>query len=183
VRGYEGASLGARDPLTNQVTLDGNNRVRGLELGVSGSITPQWDIWAGYTYLDAKMTKYSSGSTQPTNNNLDPAYTNYSGNRMKFIPKQSASLWTTYKVIPNLTLGGGVTVMGMRYANDANTYELPSYRRYDLMAKYEINKNFALQLNVNNVTDTELYDSSHVGIFYNVGPGRSYMLTASYRYE
>jgi len=161
----------SRDPLTNLVTLDGNNRVRGLELGVSGSITPRWDVWAGYTYLDPEMTKYRSGSTD------------YSGNRMKFIPKQSGSVWTTYKVIPQLTLGGGVTVMGMRYANDANTYELPSYRRVDLMAKYEINKNFTLQLNANNITNTELYDSSHVGLFYNVGPGRSYMLTASYRYE
>jgi len=161
----------SRDPVTTLVTLDGNNRVRGLELGVAGSITPQWDVWAGYTYLDPKMTKYRSGTTD------------YSGKRMKFIPKQSASLWTTYKVLPAFTLGGGVTVMGMRYADDANRYELPSYQRYDLMAKYEINKNFALQLNVNNVTDTELYDSSHVGLFYNVGPGRSYMLTASYRYE
>jgi len=161
----------SRDPLTNLVTLDGNNRVRGLELGVAGAITPQWDIWMGYTYLDPVMTKYRSGTTD------------FSGKRMKFIPKQSGSLWTTYKVLPALTVGGGVTVMGMRYANDLNTYELPSYRRYDLMAKYEINKNFALQLNVNNLTDTELYDSSHVGLFYNVGPGRSYMLTASYRYE
>jgi len=159
------------DPTTGLTTLDGNNRVRGVELGASGAITPQWDVWAGYTYLDPKLSKYRSGATD------------YSGRRMKFIPKQSASVWTTYKVIPALTLGGGVTYMGMRYANDQNTYELPSYRRYDLMAKYEINKNFSVQLNANNITDTELYDSSHVGLFYNVGPGRSYMLTARYRYE
>jgi len=171
----------SRDPLTGNVTLDGNNRVRGLELGASGSITPQWDIWAGFTYLDAKMSKYQSGGDISANPPVPP--TDYSGNRMKFIPKTSASLWTTYKVIPALTVGGGVTYMGMRYANDDNTYELPSYRRYDLMAKYEINKNFAVQLNANNITDTELYDASHVGIFYNVGPGRSYMLTATYRYE
>jgi len=160
---------------TGEVSLDGSNRVRGVELGATGAVTPRWDIWAGYTYLDAKNTKYASGSGAQFND--------YSGNRLKFIPKHSASLWTTYKIMPQLTVGGGVTYMGMRYADDRNHYELPSYKRYDAMARYEINKNFALQLNVNNITNTELYDASHVGLFYNVGPGRSYMLTATYRYN
>jgi len=160
---------------TGEVSLDGNNRVRGLELGVTGAVTPRWDIWAGYTYLDAKNTKYASGS--------GAQYADYSGNRLKFIPKHSASLWTTYKVLPAVTVGGGVTYMGMRYADDRNHYQLPSYQRYDAMVKVEVNKNFTLQLNANNLTNTELYDASHVGLFYNVGPGRSYMLTATYRYN
>jgi len=162
------------DPLSGDVTLDGQNRTRGVELGVSGAITRQWDVWAGYTYLDPKNVSYRNGTAPGAN---------FSGNRLKFIPKQSASLWTTYKVLPKFSVGGGATFMGMRYADDANNYELPSYIRYDAMAKYDINKNFALQLNVNNISDTELYDASHVGAFYSVGPGRSYMLTASYRYE
>jgi len=170
------------DPLNSDaVTLDGNNRVRGIELGVTGAITPRWDVWAGYTYLDAKNLKYLSGGD--TNVTPPRPPNNFSGNRLKFIPKHSASLWTTYKIMPQLTVGGGVTYMGMRYADDRNHYELPSYKRYDAMARYEVNKNFALQLNVNNITNTELYDASHVGLFYNVGPGRSYMLTATYRYN
>ncbi len=159
------------DPLTGDVTLAGNNRVRGVELGLTGSITPQWDVWAGYTYLDPKVISYQSGSN------------NYDGNQMKFIAKQSATLWTTYKVIPQLTLGGGVSYLGERYADDANILKLPSHVRYDAMARYDFNKQFALQLNVNNISDTELYDASHVGLFANVGAGRSYMLTATYRYD
>jgi len=149
--------------------------VRGLELGATGAITPRWDIWAGYTYLDAENTRYASGG--------GAQYANYSGNRLKFIPKHSASLWTTYKIMPAVTVGGGVTWMSMRYADDRNHYELPGYRRYDAMARFDVNKHFALQLNVNNLTNTELYDASHVGLFYNVGPGRSVMLTATYRYD
>ncbi|NYT86968.1 TonB-dependent receptor [Pollutimonas harenae] len=159
------------DPLTGDITLAGNNRVRGIELGLTGSITPKWDIWAGYTYLDPKTLEYQNGSN------------NYDGNQMKFIAKQSATLWTTYKVHPKFTVGGGVSYLGERYVDDANTLTLPSHVRYDAMARYDINKQFALQLNVNNISDTELYDASHVGIFANVGAGRSYMLTATYRYE
>jgi len=161
----------SQDPVSGNVELQGENRVRGVELGVAGAITPAWDIWAGYTYMNPKVLKYRSGGTD------------YDGTRMKFIPKYSASLWTTYKVLPEITVGGGATYMGMRYANDNNSLKLPSYTRYDAMARYDINKAFSLQLNANNLTNTRLYDSSHVGIFYHVGPGRSYMMTASYRYN
>lgn len=159
------------DPLTGVVTLSGSNRVRGFELGASGAITPKWNIWAGYTYLDPKITAYRSG------NNV------FDGNQIKFIAKQSASLWTTYEVLPGLVLGGGATYVGMRYADDANKLKLPSYVRYDAMAKYDVNKQLSLQLNVNNISDNEMYDASHVGLFAMVAPGRSYMLNATYRFE
>src|SRR5690625_2217691 len=153
------------------ITLDGKNRVRGFELGVEGAITPQWNIWAGYTYLDAKISKYY-------NSGVD-----YSGKRMKFIPKHSATLWTTYDVTPQWTVGGGVTYTGMRYVDDHNKYELPSNTVVDAMVQYRVNKNFDLQLNVNNLTNTRIWDASHMGLFANVGHGRSIMLNASYHFE
>ncbi len=159
------------DPLTGDVTLDGSNRVRGAELGANGAITKKWNVWAGYSYLDPKITEYRNNSEA------------FDGNQMKFIARQNMSLWSTYKMLPQVTVGAGATYMGMRYVDDANTLELPSYWRYDAMARYDINKNFALQLNINNISDNELYDASHVGVFANVAPGRSYMLTATYRYQ
>ena len=159
------------DPVTGDVTLSGNNRVRGLELGASGSITPLWNVWAAYTYLDPKIKTYRSGNSV------------FDGNQLKFIAKQSASLWSTYEVLPGLTLGGGATYQGDRFADDSNSLVLPSHVRYDAMAKYQINKALDLQLNINNLSDTELYEASHVCIFANVGAGRSYMLTATYRFD
>ena len=76
------------DPLTGDVSLAGSNRVRGLELSATGAITPKWDVWAGYTYLDPKVKNYRNGSNV------------FDGNQIKFIAKNSASLWTTYKVHP-----------------------------------------------------------------------------------
>lgn len=60
---------------------------------------------------------------------------------------------------------------------------LPSHVRYDAMAKCEINRQLTLQLNLNNLSNAVMYDASHAGIFANVGPGRSYMLNASYRWN
>lgn len=159
------------DPLTGQVTLSGNNRVRGLELGAAGAITKEWSVWAGLSLLDPEVVSYRSGASV------------YDGLQMKFIAKRSATLWTTYQLAPGLTVGGGATYTGMRYANDANTLQLPSAVRYDAMVKYAVNKRLNLQFNVNNITNTAQYDASHVGIFAMVAPGRSYMLSANYRFD
>uniref|UniRef100_UPI002627C52C TonB-dependent receptor n=1 Tax=Paenalcaligenes sp. TaxID=1966342 RepID=UPI002627C52C len=159
------------DPATGDVSLSGSNRVRGLELSATGAITPKWDIWAGYTYLDPKIKKYRNKEAV------------YDGNQIKFIAKNSASLWTTYKVQPDWTVGGGVTYVGKRFVDDANVLKLPSHTVYDAMVRYDVTKNFNLQFNVNNITNTRVYDASHVGLFANVGPGRSYMLNATYRFE
>lgn len=159
------------DPLTGDVSLNGSNRVRGFELSATGSITPKWDIWAGYTYLDPKIKSYRNG------NNV------FDGNQIKFIAKQSATLWTTYKVHPQWTVGGGVTYVGARFVDDANDLTLPSSTVYDAMVNFDVTKNFSLQANINNISNTRVYDASHVGLFANVGPGRSYMLNATYRFD
>lgn len=159
------------DPLTGDVSLDGDTRVRGFELSATGNITAKWDVWAGYTYLDPKVRKYRNGANV------------FDGNQIKFIAKQSATLWTTYKVHPQWTVGGGVTYVGSRFVDDANDLSLPSHTVYDAMVNFDVNKNFSLQANINNITNTRVYDASHVGLFANVGSGRSYMLNASYRFE
>lgn len=158
------------DPLTGDVSLAGENRVRGIEFGVTGSITDRWDIWAGYTYLDPEIKNYRSGKNV------------YDGNQIKFIAKNSATLWTSYEPIKDWTVGGGVSYVGERFVNDDNTLTLPSHTLYDAMVGYRMSRNLELQLNVNNITDTRVYDASHVGLFANVGQGRSYMLNANYSF-
>lgn len=148
----------------------GKNRVRGAELSVAGSLTDKWDLWAAYTYLDPKVVKYRSGSNV------------FDGKQTKFIAKNSASLWTTYQIHPQWKIGGGVTYVGKRFVDDANTLELPSHIVWDAMVSWKANKHLDLQLNVNNIGNTRTYDASHVGLFANVGYGRSATLTANFSY-
>ena len=74
-------------------------------------------------------------------------------------------------------------MVGSRFVDDANVLRLPSHTVYDAMVSYDVTKHFNLRLNANNLSNTRMYDASHVGIFANVGPGRSYMFNASYRFE
>src|SRR5262249_54895105 len=45
---------------TGVYELTGDVRVRGFEVGLAGRITRDWQVLAGYTYLDAKIIKAST---------------------------------------------------------------------------------------------------------------------------
>jgi len=158
----------ATDPVTGDIALVGSNRTTGFELGAAGSITPRWTLFAGYTYLDPEMLDDGAGGN--------------AGNRLKFIAKSSMSAWSTYRITDQFTLGGGANYMSHRWMNDANTIGVPAYWRFDAMATYRVNRQLDFRLNVLNIGDKTIYEGSHVGIFANVGPGRTMMLTANYRF-
>lgn len=160
------------DELGN-VALLGHNRARGLELGAAGQISDRWGLSAGYAFVDAKTIDGGFDGGEPSEDN---------GNYMQFVARHSFSLWTTYEVTDQWTLGGGATYTGKRYLNGENTAALPSQWRVDLMAAYKINEAAELQVNVNNVFDERLYDASHVGIFANRAPGRSVTAKLNYRF-
>lgn len=159
------------DPDTQLTQNIGKSRVRGLELGVSGSITDKWDIWAGYAYLDPKVLKFTRNGTD-----------HFDGNYIPAIARHTASLWTTYKVHPQLTVGAGFSYVGKRFVDSANKYELPSHVVWDAMVRYDVNKNIDLQLNLKNIGNARNYDASHTGLFANISEGRSVMLNANFRY-
>lgn len=157
------------DPITGLVALDGDQRVTGIEFGVTGRITDAWAVWGGYTYLDAEVVKSGGDGSND-------------GNRSKFIAPNSFSLWSSYDLTDRWTVGAGANYMDQRYMNDANTVSIDDYWRYDAMVAYKVNKHLDLQLNVLNLTDETIYDASHVGLFATVAPGRSAELTANFRF-
>lgn len=164
----------ARVTLTDGTTmsLDGEQKVRGFEIGFAGSVTPSWQVFGGYTYLDSELVDNGPRAADAANN----------GNEFPGIAKNSASFWTTYNVTEKWTVGGGANYMDRVYANTANTIILPSYTRFDAMTSYKIDKNLTLQLNVLNLTDKRYYDKSFTTHFANIAAGRSAMLTLMFNY-
>ena len=135
----------------------GASKVDGFELGLNGNITDKWAVSAGYTYLDSESTKngVSCRGTTCTDQTI------YNGNVMPNVAKNSATLWTTYQVLPQLNLGVGTIAMDKVYGDLANTKYVPGYVRYDAMARYNVNKNVDLQLNVNNVSNGRYFTKAY----------------------
>ncbi|WP_151716836.1 TonB-dependent siderophore receptor [Acinetobacter sp. TUM15071] len=165
------------DPTT--YTNGGDSKVDGIELGLNGYITDKWAVSAGYTYLDSENTNPGpscnrSGVCTPENA--------AKGKQLPNVPKNSATLWTTYKVLPQVTIGAGAVAMDKVYGNATNTKWVPGYVRYDAMAKYDVNKNVNLQLNVNNLSDTRYFTKAYASHYASEAEGRSAVLSVNFKY-
>jgi len=98
------------------------------------------------------------------------------------VAKNSATLWTTYQVLPQLTVGAGVLGMDKVYGDAANTKYAPGYARYDAMARYNVNKNVDLQLNVNNLSDKRYFTKAYASHYATEAEGRSAVLSVNFKY-
>ena len=168
--------------LTDSFTYEnaGESRVDGLELSASGKITDKWQVFAGYSYLKSELV--DPGQKANRNGSVNTAAISDKGNEMPNTPKNSFSLWTTYEVMPKLTIGGGAFYVDEVYGDTANTVYVPAYTRYDAMASYKLTKNIDLQLNVQNLTDKTYYDKAYAAHFASQAAGRTALLTTSFHF-
>jgi catecholate siderophore receptor len=151
-------------PIFNQ---DDKQLVNGVSVGVGGRITPEWQVLGDFSYLDTELQ--SQGVTN--------------GTRLTLTPEFSGSLWTTYRVLPGLTIGGGIRQTSKVFINAANTIASPGYHLIDGLVEYEVNTHLSLRLNLYNLAD-EVYirNVNNNGGRYNPGQPRSAMLTSAFRF-
>jgi catecholate siderophore receptor len=155
-------------------SFDSEQQVDGIEVTVSGLITPQWQVFAGYAYLDSEFTR--------------SAVTNQTDATLQWTPKNSGNLWTTYALPYGFQIGGGVRYMdtvarsSLTIPNGAAP-SLPDYWVYTATAAWQASEKVTLRFNVNNVTD-EVYALAlnNNGGRYNPGAERSFLLSADFAF-
>jgi catecholate siderophore receptor len=155
---------------TGVYQLAGDIRVNGVEVGIAGRITPRWQVFGGYTWLDAEIVKSA-------------AFENSQGKAPANTPRNSATLWTSYKLTPAWETGGGVTYLSNRYANNTNAVAAGSYVRWDATVAYHQPK-YDLRLNLLNLADRRDYIAAipSDGGRSVPGIGRTALLTATYKF-
>ena len=100
--------LNAREPDPNNPgfnMLAGTQQVDGVSVGVSGHLTENWQIVAGYTYLDGKVTRSEPGAA--------PA-----GASLPNTPKNSLNFFTEYRLGGGFEIGGGGQYESSRLAQN-----------------------------------------------------------------
>jgi catecholate siderophore receptor len=152
---------------TDIVVLEGEQRVDGIELGVAGNLTDDWQIFAGYAYLRSDITKSKIPAEE--------------GKELSNTPSQTFNLWTTYRLPWHFEVGGGVQFTDSRFSSTANTREAPSYWVGDAMVAWSPAENFTMRLNVYNLTDEKYIDRVGGGHFV-PGTGRSAVVSANWRF-
>ncbi len=144
----------------------GAQKTKGYEIDLNAEPIKGWKLLANYANYDATLTNL------PNDRTLE-------GNRSTGVPKDSASLWTTYEIqsgaLKGFGMGGGLTYRNSIYLDQQNTREIPGYTTLDLVAFYR-RDNFEAQLNFNNVTDVAYFrNGSNTGAL----PGEPFNISAS----
>lgn len=142
----------------------------GFEVDLAGELAPGWNASAGYTRFKA---------TDANGADVNSIY-----------PRQLLRVFTSYRLpgaLNALTVGGGVNWQGTTYTYAQNPLgvtekiEQDPYALVSLMTRYQINKQFSAQLNINN-----LFDETYYGMFdaydqTTYGAPRNAMLTLKYK--
>lgn len=156
--------VSANDP---PQVLQGKQLVNGVELSVEGNLTREWQVLAGYTFLDSQT--------------VDSNVAGEIGKELVNTPPNSFNLWSTYRMRSGLHFGGGARFVDRRFGNTINTRFVDAYWTFDAMASYPITKNIDLRLNLYNLSDEYYFD--RIGGGHVVpGPGRAAMLSTSFRF-
>lgn len=167
-------------------------RVRGLELSINGEVNKHWSASAGLSVLRSRITKGANEGLEAKN-----------------VPDYALNLWTTYAVNETLAFSYGAQYVGKRRYTD-NKYvgglnnssstvngssglrpisiedheKAPSYWLHTIAARYKVNQNLTLGVNVDNLFNKFYYSRIGASLdgfqLYGVpGAGRTISVTAN----
>lgn len=160
------------DNAATALLLSGQRHTTGLEIDVSGRLTPRWEVFGSYMWMpdaqiDVAAPTASAGERE--------------GERPWLTPIHSGTVWTTYQFTPQLRLGGGVNFRSEQSPNRNPGFMAPAYATLDLMGEYRFSERYVLKGNISNVADTLYADSLYSG-HYVPGAGRNLQLTLNIKF-
>ncbi|MGM9489118.1 TonB-dependent receptor [Ideonella sp. YS5] len=144
-----------QDATGTQVT-EGLVRVDGLELGATGRLNPQWEIFAGYTFMDGRIVE------SPQVGSGTDAGIVAQGKTAPNTPRHNATVWTTWRFAPQWELGGGMQYASERWLNNFETAKVDGYTRWDATVAY-LQKSWEVRLNLQNLGDATYFEASSAG--------------------
>lgn len=169
----ERTNMKTTDPLNPALlVLAGEQRTDGFEATFSGELSDKWQVYGGYAYLDAEITKSNSMTNGVANEGQTPTLT----------PRNSANLWLVRSLAPRWRLGMGANYVDERYTALDNVTVMPGYTTFDAALLYD-EPTWDAALRLTNLTDKEYYASAHGSVdLITPGAPRTLELSANYRF-
>lgn len=157
----------------DQLIQRGADRSRGFEAEFTGYLLPQWHIYAGYSYIDAKVK--------------DDSNTALIGLAKENTSKNSVNLWTRYnftniQALKDFGIGAGMLYQSKKIPWFTRSFELPAYTTLDVALYYSVPQTrLQLALNVNNITNTTYWVGAQNYLRLFPGAPRNYLFTATFK--
>ena len=151
-------------------------RSRGFEFEARGNVTREFEVIAGYSHIDPRVTKSLAGNV---------------GKYLQSTALEQASLWGKYTwyngPLAGFGVGAGVRYVGDSYGDAGNTFVIPSYTLFDASLSYDLAyarpdlKGWKVQVNATNLADRYYVQSCLTGLAYcAMGTGRTVLGTLKY---
>ncbi|WP_028941711.1 TonB-dependent receptor [Pseudomonas vranovensis] len=154
------------------LVLSGEQRTDGVETTVSGQLTDKWQVYGGFAFLDAEITKSNSSTNGVANEGQTPTLT----------PRTSANLWLVRSLTETWRVGMGANYVDQRYTALDNVVVMPSYTTVDAALLYNQPK-WDMALRLRNVFDRDYYASAHGSVdLITPGAPRTLELSTHYRF-
>ncbi|MDE1995160.1 MAG: TonB-dependent receptor, partial [Rhizobiaceae bacterium] len=139
----------------------GSARSRGIEFTLSGEITSNWNVMAGYTYLETKYLDDPDNAGDV----LDPEE-----------PRHSFKLWNKYTfdtgALRNVSLGAGARIIS---STQRGVISQGGHAVFDAQIGYKINDHAQVTITANNLFDRVYFDRIPTQYFGLYGEPRSIM--------
>jgi catecholate siderophore receptor len=149
------------------IVLSGQQRTDGVEIGLQGEVTRNWQVYGGYAHLDARITKATAAA-----GNL--------GHRPQLVPENTLSVWNKVNLGGGWGVGLGIVHQGESFPNADNAVTLPAFTRADGALYYAFaDGKTRLALNVENLFDKKYFPTSDANNNISVGAPRNARVTLS----
>ncbi len=138
----------APDPQNPAILVQtGSQRSKGLEFSLNGRITRLWSVAGGYAWQDARISSRTVAAAL--------------GAHVAQVPRNSASVWNNFRILPRLYAGLGLIHQGEMFAAIDNSVRIPRFTRADAALFYSLSERLRLQVNVENLTDRKYIVNGH----------------------
>ncbi|WP_322029491.1 TonB-dependent siderophore receptor [Paraburkholderia sp. J76] len=137
----------------------GKSTDEGFEFEITGQPLPNWNVYAGYTYLNVNYENDAPNLTDGTD------------------PKHLFKLWTNYLfsqgALRGLSVGGGM----LAQTRITRGVDQGAYAIFNAQIGYQFNKHVQASLNLNNIFNRDYYIRPPGTFFSTFGNKRNVMLT------
>jgi len=146
----------SRDPLDPSRSVQvGAQASRGIEASLSWAFAPHWSLDANATALKAEFEDFIESTGSPA------TAMSRAGNVPPNVAERLANVWLGWQFLPDWNLAGGVRYVGKRFANNANTLELPGYFTTDVALSWQAAPRTRVTARVFNVFDKAYYATAY----------------------
>lgn len=170
------SDLLSRDPADPALRIQvGEQSSRGVEASLAVTPARGWRVEANASILRARFDDFQEAS--------GGAVVSRQGNVPPNVAQRLVNVWVSWNFQPGWTAMAGLRYVGKRYADNANSLELPSYTTTDLALRWDVDKDTTITARGFNIFDKAYFTTAYyTPTQWLYGPGRRFELTLNHRF-